>query len=173
MLTGEPYPVRALYVSGVNIVVTYPETQKTIEALMSLDFLLVATHMMTPTAELADIVLPKTTGLEDEEVALKPSSLFISTIRPVVAPLGEARSDFAIARDLVRRAEARGLNDTRRFFPWERKRDFNQFLLGSESGLTMEALLEAGYAEFPYELGNFAAQGFKTPTGKVELYSET
>src|SRR3546814_12320080 len=37
----------------------------------------------------------------------------------------------------------------------------------------MEALLDAGYAEFPYELGNFAAQGFKTPTGKVELYSET
>ena len=173
MLSGRPYPVRGLYVSGVNIVVTYPETQKTIAALRSLDFLAVSTHTMTPTAELADIVLPKTTGLEDEEVALESSGPCVSTIRPVIAPRGEARSDFAIARDLVRRAARHGVNDAQRFFPWETKRDFNRFLLGEESGLDMETLLEAGYAEFPYELGNFAAQGFKTPTGKVELYSET
>ena len=58
-----------MYVSGVNIVVTYPDTPKTLEALQSLDFLVVATHMMNPTAEYADLVLPKTTGLEDEEVS--------------------------------------------------------------------------------------------------------
>ncbi len=61
MLTGRPYPVRALYASGVNILVTYPDTRRTIAALRSLDFVAVAAHAMTPTAEHADIVLPKTT----------------------------------------------------------------------------------------------------------------
>ncbi len=52
VLTGKPYPVRAMYVTGVKIVVTYPDTPKTIAALKSLDFLAVGTHMMTPTAKL-------------------------------------------------------------------------------------------------------------------------
>ncbi len=65
VLTGKPYPVRAMYLSGVNIAVTYPDTRKTVEALRSLDFLCVVSHSMTPTAALADIVLPKTTGLEE------------------------------------------------------------------------------------------------------------
>src|SRR5690348_17714037 len=38
MLTGKPYPVRALYASGVNILVTYPNSRRSIEALRSLDF---------------------------------------------------------------------------------------------------------------------------------------
>src|SRR6185437_6975231 len=54
ILTGKPYPVRALYVSGVNILVTYPNAQRTMEALASLDFLAVAAHEMTPTAQMAD-----------------------------------------------------------------------------------------------------------------------
>ena len=70
ILTGKPYPVRAMYLSGVNIAVTYPDTRKTIEALRSLDFLCVVSHSMTPTAALADVVLPKTTGLEEEEISL-------------------------------------------------------------------------------------------------------
>ena len=68
MLTGRPYPVRALYASGVNIAVTYPDTARTIEALKSLDLFVVAAHTMTPTAAWADFVLPKTTTLEEEEV---------------------------------------------------------------------------------------------------------
>jgi anaerobic selenocysteine-containing dehydrogenase len=52
MLTGRPYPVRALYASGVNILVTYPDTRRTMEAPRSLDFVAVAAHAMT------DIALP-------------------------------------------------------------------------------------------------------------------
>ena len=172
ILTGEPYPVRALYVTGVNIVVTYPDTQKTLRALKSLDLLVVATHMMNPTAEYADIVLPKTTGLEDEEVSLESPGPCLSAIRPVIAALGEARSDFDIARELVRRAERLGINDARRFFPWESKREFNQFLIGKESGITVEQLLDKGWATFPYSVGDLEKQVIKTPTGKFELYSE-
>jgi len=56
--------VRGMYVSGVNIAVMYPDTRRTLEALRSLDFLCVSAHTMTPTAAVADLVLPKTTTLE-------------------------------------------------------------------------------------------------------------
>ena len=171
VLTGKPYPVRAMYVTGVNIVVTYPDTQKTIKALKSLDFFAVGTHMMNPTAEFADLVLPKTTGLEDEEVSLEANAPCLSLIQPAIEAQGEARSDFWIANEIVDRLDARGIGDARRYFPWRTKADFNAYLLG-DCGITVDDMKETGFAEFPYELGNFDQAGFKTASGKVELYSE-
>ena len=170
ILTGKPYPVRAMYVSGVNIAVTYPDTRKVMAALKSLDFLAVATHMMTPTSELADIVLPKTTGLEEEEVSLEPSAQIVCYTNPVIAPQGEARSDFDFTTDLARRLETRGV-DSRPFFPWESKDEFNRYLLGDE--IDWALLKRQGWAPFDFELGNFDRAGFKTPSGKIELWSET
>ncbi len=168
ILTGEPYPVRAMYVSGVNIAVTYPDTGRVMTALRSLDFLAVATHMMTPTAELADIILPKTTSLEEEEISLDPSARIVSYTSPVKEPEGEARSDFDFTTDLARRLEKRGLA-THRFFPWDSKTDFNRFLLGDE--IDWDQLKSRGWASFEHELGNFETAGFRTPTGKIELWS--
>src|SRR4029077_18753035 len=74
ILTGQPYPVRAVYASGVNIAVTYPDTARTIEALKSLDLYVVAAHTMTPPAAWADLVLPKTTTREEEESNLYQTS---------------------------------------------------------------------------------------------------
>ena len=69
-----------------RIVVTYPDTARTVRALRSLDFLAVATQMLTPTAELADLVLPKTTTLEEEEVALSPAGPCVVYTRAVARP---------------------------------------------------------------------------------------
>ncbi len=171
MLTGKPYPVRAAYVSGVNIVVTYPDTSKTIAALRSLDFLAVATHTMTPTAEIADIVLPKTTTLEEEEVMLQVGGPCVQFTRASVPPRGEALSDLEIAKGLLARMEARGALAAD-FLPWPTKRAFNEFLLEG-SDISMDDLMAEGYAEFLYALGDFENQTFATPTAKVELYSET
>ena len=168
VLTGRPYPVRGMYVSGVNIAVTYPDTRRVMTALKSLDFLAVATHTMTPTAELADLVLPKTTGLEEEEISLDPSAQIVSYTAPVKTPEGEARSDFDLTTDLARRLEARGV-DARRFFPWETKREFNRFLLGDEVDWTL--LETQGWATFAYALRDFEKTGFSTPSGKIELRS--
>lgn len=171
VLTGQPYPVRAMYVSGVNIVVTYPDTARTVRALRSLDFLAVATQMLTPTAELADLVLPKTTTLEEEEVALSPGGPCVVYTRAVAPPRGEARSDLEIAIGLVDRLAARGALE-RDVFRWRTQREFNEFLLG-DSGITIDELERRGFAEFPHEQGDFERQGFRTPTGKVELSSTT
>ena len=169
ILTGHPYPVRAMYISGVNIAVTYPDSARTIEALQSLDFLAVASQTMTPTAVYADIVLPKTTTLEEEEVQLQPGAPCVSYTRALVVPRGEARCDLDIALGLRDRPAARrALSHV--FLPWPTMRAFNEYLLG-DSGISITGLAKTGFAVFPYTLGDFEVRGFATATGKVELYS--
>lgn len=168
ILTGKPYPVRAMYVSGANIVVTYPNTPKTVDALRSLDFLMVASDTMTPTAELADIVLPKTTALEEDDIRLQPGGPLITYTQAAIPARGEARNDLDIARDLLARLKTRNAV-SRDLIPWESEHDFIEYLLG-DSGVTLEMLQRQGFGTYPYELEDFAK--FPTPTGKVELYSE-
>lgn len=107
MLTSDPYPVRAAYVSGVNIAVMYPDTRRTLAALRSLDFLCVAAHTMTPTAAVADIVLPKTTTLEEEEIAFNPGGPAVTYTAPAIVPEGKARCDLTIAVGLLDRMRTR------------------------------------------------------------------
>ena len=64
MLTGTPYPVRAMWTSASNPMVTQGNIQLVYEALKSLDLYVVADFWMTPSAELADYVLPPTCWLE-------------------------------------------------------------------------------------------------------------
>ena len=171
VLTGRPYPVHAMYISGVNIAVTYPNTQNTLAALRSLDFVAVATHEMTPTAAMADIVLPKTTALEEEEVSFAPAGPAVLYTRNVVPPCGEARCDLDIAVGLIDRLAARGAV-TKNLIPWRSQREFNAFILG-DSGISLAELQRTGCVPVPYRLGNFDEAPFATPTRKIELYSET
>src|SRR5262249_48207121 len=140
------------------------------KALRSLDFLTVASDTMTPTAELADLVLPKTTTLEENDIRLQPSGPLISITQSVIPPQGEVRSDLHIARGLIERMQTRGAV-TKNFLPWETEDEFIKFLLG-DSGVTLEQLRRDGFATYPYEIGVFERQPFPSPTGKVELYSK-
>ncbi len=170
ILTGRPYPVRAMYVSGVNIVVTYPNSQRTIEALRSLDFLAVAAHSMNPTAALADIVLPKTTTLEEEDVSINSHGPCVTWTAALADRVGEARPDIEIAAGLLERMAARGAADLR-LMPWRTQREFNRFLV-KDTDLDLGRLASDGYAAFDYVQGDFERQVFKTPSGKVELWSQ-
>ena len=58
MRYGKPYPVKAFLVFGNNTLTTYANSSAVYEALIKLDFMVCADLFMTPTAELADIVLP-------------------------------------------------------------------------------------------------------------------
>jgi len=170
ILTGRPYPLRAAYVSGVNIVVTYPDTPRTIAALRSLDFLVVASDSMTPTAALADVVLPKTVTLEEEEVSLHAAGPCVTFTAAASERRGQPKTDIEIAAALLERMRALGAVTTN-LLPWRTQREFNEFLL-KDSGVLLDELEARGFAEFPYALGDFENQTFRTPTAKVELYSE-
>jgi thiosulfate reductase / polysulfide reductase chain A len=170
ILTGHPYPVRALFASGVNIAVTYPDTRRTIEALCSLDLFVVAAHTMTPTAAWADLILPKTTTLEEEQVHVHQGGPCVTYTRAAAERDGDVKSDLDIAVGLIDRLAKRGIADPR-FLPWRSQAEFNAYLL-RDSAIDSDALKRDGFAEYPFKLGNFDEKPFVGPTGKVELYSE-
>jgi anaerobic selenocysteine-containing dehydrogenase len=170
ILTGNPYPVRALFASGVNIALTYPNTKRTIEALWSLDLFVVAAHTMTPTAAWADLILPKTTTLEEEQVHIHQGGPCVTYTRAAAERDGDVKSDLDIAVGLIDRLVKRGIADPR-FLPWHSQAEFNAFLL-RDAAIDSEALKRDGFVEYPFKLANFEEKPFVGPTGKVELYSE-
>jgi len=120
---------------------------------------------------MADIVLPKTTALEEEEVSFAPAGPAVLYTRNVVPPAGEARCDLDIAVGLLDRLAARGAL-AKNLLPWRSQREFNEFILG-DSGISLAELQRTGCVPVPYRLGNFEEAPFATPSGKVELLSET
>jgi anaerobic selenocysteine-containing dehydrogenase len=106
VLEREPYPVRGLVGFGANLLLAHADPRRGREALAALDFFVQAELFMTPTAELADVVLPVATPFEREglkigfDISPEAQSL-VQLRRPVVEPRGEARSDTDIVFDLA------------------------------------------------------------------------
>ncbi len=168
ILTGKPYSVRGAYISGVNILLTYPDTRRTIEAMQALDFVVVAAHQMNPTAEFADIVLPKTTSLEEEDVSYQGIGQIVLMARAAVPPRGEARNELDIARPLLDRMQERQAL-SHDLLPWRTQRAFNEYLL-KDSDISIAELESRGWARRPFTIdpGN---KPFPSASGKIELYA--
>jgi anaerobic selenocysteine-containing dehydrogenase len=178
MLEGTPYPVRALLAFGTNLLLSHAAPQRGQKALAHLPFYAHADLFMTPTAQLADIVLPVASPWEREglrvgfEVSQEAEGR-IQWRQALVAPRGEARSDTSIVFALATRL---GLG---RLF-WNGDIDAAYRHLLAPSGLSLDLLrehpegvqvpLRTRYRKYslPGPEG-----GFRTPTRKVELYSET
>ena len=104
MRTGEPYPVKALLAFGNNTLVSCANSRQVHESLMKLDFLLAMDLYRTPTAELADILLPAASWLELDELFGVPFvSPFVALAQQKIVRTGECRSD---RRGLHRAGEA-------------------------------------------------------------------
>jgi anaerobic selenocysteine-containing dehydrogenase len=180
VLEQRPYAVRGLVGFGANLLLAHADVQRGRQALAALDFYVHADLFMNPTAELADVVLPVATPFEREglkigfDVSPAAQSL-VQLRRPVVAPLGEARPDTEIVFDLACRL---GLGD--RFWGGDIDAAYRHQL--SPSGVSLEALrenpggvrvpLQMRYRKYAEEKDGVPS-GFATPTGKIELYSET
>ena len=163
ILQGKPYPVRTAYVQGANLLVTYPNAKKVFEALMGLDFLVVADLFMTPTAALADIVLPAASYLEFDSI-VNPPYYPIAQVQQKVAELDECWSDFKILNELAKKM------DLGEFF-WENERDFLDVIL-KPMGIDFDEFRERETLSGDKEYYHYKLKGFATPSGKVELFSD-
>ncbi len=167
ILSGEPYPVKALIVVGSNVVTTYPNTARIIEALNKLELLVVHDMFMTPTAEYADIVLPAAGNLERDEPRLHlhikgPQAMFMDAVSRKVVSLGERKSDWEFMIELGRKL---GYEE---HFP-------SLAALANEAlkpmGITWNELKAREYVPLPIQYRKYENAGFGTPTGKFEIYS--
>ena len=164
LLTGRPYPIKALYCAGANPVVNVQNSRRMCEALKSLDLHVFTDFFMTPTAELADYVLPAATWFERDECCEGMNC--VSARQKVIEPLFECWDDRKIIIELVKRISWAD----RRFIPWNDVDEFNEWrVIGM--GMTFEQFKEKGYVVATPKYKKYEEKGFNTPTGKVELYS--
>jgi anaerobic selenocysteine-containing dehydrogenase len=111
ILSGKPYPVKAMFIMAANPALMDPNSQEVQNALEKLNFLAVADIFMTRTAEFADLVLPACTFLEQTYYAtyeagayLKPAKPGLLMLRPqVVPPLDESWPDWKIIFGLAKK----------------------------------------------------------------------
>jgi anaerobic selenocysteine-containing dehydrogenase len=180
-ITGEDFytaavdrRIKALVSFGGNMVMAHADSVRGRDALGSLDFFVQADLFMTPTAELADIVLPVTTPFESEALKIgfsysQEAQSLVQLRKPLVAPRGEARSDLQIVFDLAVRL---GLGA--HFWNGDIDEAFRHQL--APSGITLEELRahpEGVRVPLTTRYRKYADTGFATPSHKVELYSAT
>lgn len=162
VLDQTPYPVRAAYMQCTNPMLSYADSEMTRKALLKLDFLAVADVVMTPTAALADVVLPAATAFEFDDIGHYGLGHGIVLARPkLLDPPGQCRPDMAVINDLGRRLTGPDL--------WF---DDYQGLLESllaPSGHDWESFVEKGFLTGKQKCRLYEKKGFSTPSGRVEL----
>ncbi|MBL6457212.1 molybdopterin oxidoreductase family protein [Belnapia sp. T6] len=105
-LAGGP-PVTAMLIQNANSAEVAPDSAAVRRGLARRDlFLAVHEQFMTPTAALADVVLPATTFLEQSDLYLGLGHTALTVGPRVIAPLGEARSNHAVVCALAARLGA-------------------------------------------------------------------
>ena len=161
ILEQKPYPLRSGLIFGSNPLLTYAGARRTYEALNKLDFLMVADLFMTPTASLADIVLPVAANLEYDDLVQHRGCV---AARPgIKAPPGECRSDMQWINLIA------GKMGFGRYF-WENESAALDAVL-SPSGLTFEQLKTLGIHCVEHQYKKYETHGFSTDSGKVNLFS--
>jgi len=165
ILEETPCQVKAALLFGTNPLLTFPNARETYQALMKLEFLAVADLFMTPTAAIADVVLPVAFNCEFDEIAPYPSpSGTVHAYPKIVDPPGECRPDMRIINEL---AAQLGLQE--QF--WSQESEALDFILGP-AGMTFDDLRSRRTLEGERSYRKHEAKGFRTPSGKVEIYSE-
>ncbi|MDQ7988559.1 MAG: molybdopterin oxidoreductase family protein [Candidatus Dactylopiibacterium sp.] len=174
LLEAREPPVRAIMVYNANPVAVAPESAR-VRAGFAREDLFVVVHELfqTDTADYADILLPATSQLEHWDIHKSYGHLNVMVNEPAIAPLGEARPNTWVFRELARRMgfDEACFSETdeeigARAFRRDHPRSGNIDLATLRSEGWQRLALPTPYA--PFAEGNFP-----TPSGKCEFHSAT
>ena len=173
IFTGEPYPIKGMWIQTCNPVAGIGlDPRKWVEALKKLDFVVAVDLFMTPTTQLADVVLPSASFLEKD--GIRSWWVPLQSINKAMT-VDECKPDVEINFELARRFDPD--------FRWDTIHELYDEII-KPSGMTFKELQDKGWAFPPeghpsapyhrFEKGLLRADkkpGFQTPSGKIELYS--
>ncbi len=176
-VTGKPYPIKAYLVHGGGPLQSHECAKGLVyEAFKRAEFIEVMDHFMTPTVEMADIVLPAATFLEFDDVhgelAEAEMSGYVLALQKVVEPVGECKSDNEVFIELSKRlGYPYGFDTHHAMLDW----------MLAPLGMGFDEFKEKGWVTTKqtyrkYESGRLRTdgrEGFNTPSGKIEFQSET
>ncbi len=171
ILTGDPYPVRALICNATNPVNSYGDAKMTLEALKKCEFLVVVDYWMTPTALFADYVFPAAGALERPTIVTHygATDSLMGGSR-AIQPKFDRHTDMVFWRKLGLACGQDPAN-----WPWETEEEAYYHIM-EPLGLPIScyddfvSMIRMYYP--PLHQKKFEANGgFWTPSGKVELNS--
>lgn len=169
-------PIRSLIVFGANPVTSAPNAGKIVQGMKRHDlFTVVHDLFLTDTAELADLVLPATSQLEQIDLHKAYGHTLLSYNAQAIAPLGESKSNWELMGLL-----ARAMDFTE---PWlyqtpdEVIDEVLNAMAASDPhfrGITLDRLKKEPFVALNLPPGPPFSDGrFPTPSGKLELHSDT
>jgi anaerobic selenocysteine-containing dehydrogenase len=161
--SGIPYRIKAMWIIGSNQLLNQTNPLVVENALKKLDYLVVSELFMTPTARYADLVLPASTWLEQDDI-VNNFKQWCVLARQKVTQIGEAQDDREVMIQLAKRLKMDHA------FPWENWNGFLDQML-DETGLNFKEFCEKSNltGEMIYE--KHKRSGFPTPSKKFEFYS--
>ena len=171
ILTGKPYPVKALITVASNPLLTQANVKLVYEALKKLDLYVVHDFFMTPSAQLADYVLPAASWLERPYLynGFGFGKFMIASeeaLPPTIEGKYERKTDYDVWRTLgIRLGQGKC---------WPAKNLEEAYNLRLKPlGMTLKQFMKEKLGfDFPkVQFKKYEERGFGTPTGKVELFS--
>jgi anaerobic selenocysteine-containing dehydrogenase len=157
--------IEAVVVYNSNPVAVAPESGKVVRGFAREDlFTVVLEHFRTDTADYADYLLPATTQLEHWDIHLTYGHTDVVLNRPAIAPVGEARTNTQIFRDLAARM---GFTD-----PCFAESDESLCRRAFGDRVDFDVLMAQGFANLQVPDAPFAHGGFPTPSGRCQFFSE-
>ena len=157
--------IEALIVYNSNPVAVAPDSSKVAQGFQRDNlFTVVLEQFQTDTADMADYVLPATTQLEHWDIHTSYGHTDVLLNRPAIEPLGEARPNTEVFRQLARRM---GFTDA-----CFNDDDLSLCRTALGEQVDFNALLEHGFATLALPEAPFADGHFPTPSGKCEFFSQ-
>lgn len=182
------YPdIRLVYWSGGNPFHHHQDLNRLLCAWRRPETIIVNDPWWTATARHADIVLPATTTLERNDIGASVRDRFLVAMKQAIAPVGQARNDFAIFSDLAERFGVREAFTEGRT-EMEFVRHLHETARAQAARWEMawpgfEEFWARGYFEMPQVTQPFVlfedfrrdpvANPLVTPSGRIEIFSET
>lgn len=167
--------LRMVWVERGNPLSQNPDSNKIREAFQKLDFSVVVEQFMTDTAREADIVLPAKTMFEQSDIISSYWNPYVQLRQKVIDPIGEVKPETEIYYLLAKKM---GFSDSEieKNIPSPSDESIENWLseqIKSWPQITLEKLKEGPVLTPVLQEIAFSDSKFNTPSGKIELYSET
>lgn len=166
------HKVKAWMVAGTNLTKSVPDRQMIVKAIENLDFLVVVDLMPMEITGFADVILPECSYLEryDQIRSANNRTPSIAVRVPAAKPRFNSKPAWWMAKEL---GERLGLHE---YFNYKDYKEVIEWQL-KEMGTSLEEMNHIGVKNFERKTGSlYLKEGendsFKTPSGKIELYSE-
>ncbi len=174
MLNTSDPELKMIWVERGNPVTQNPDTNKIIKAFRKLHFRVVVDQFMTDTAREADIILPARNMFEQSDIIGSYWNPYVQYKPKVLEPAGEVMPETEIYYRLAQRI---GIDADMidKYLPEPGDDGIELFLndkVQQQPGISWKKVLQGPLLPPRHEEIAFQGLEFKTPSGKIELYSE-